>query len=349
MKRPREKATTATADASGTRSAVDRREEEAAEAERRRALAVAVATTAAAEASVAAAQAAMELLNRPCVSVREHHAATAIQKAYRGYLAKRALRALRGLVKLQALIRGHNVRKRAKVTLQRMQALVRAQARARDQRMGLSLEPEGSLNFSISDSHSLVGLHSIDSKSFCSKGGGTSVGDEWEEQQGVVNEINSILRLTKETTSNRQRTALAYDFSNKEQIRRLMKQREGAGRHSCDQILPVKIVEVDNAVSYSSHRFPQKNYEYYQHKPSSSPLHKFDLNPCYQSPIKHYGSELKHPLRYYSSPPLARGGSNNSILPNYMAATASTMARARSQSVPRQVPLTLERDGNGGK
>jgi GTP cyclohydrolase I len=57
--------------------------------------------------------------------------------------ARRAVQALKGLVRLQALVRGHAVRKQAAETLQCMQALVRAQARVRARRVCVSLESQG--------------------------------------------------------------------------------------------------------------------------------------------------------------------------------------------------------------
>ncbi|KAI3786181.1 hypothetical protein L1987_45313 [Smallanthus sonchifolius] len=65
--------------------------------------------------------------------VRQEWAAIRIQSVFRSFLARRALLALKALVRLQAIVRGRLVRKQADVTLRCMQALVRAQARARAQ------------------------------------------------------------------------------------------------------------------------------------------------------------------------------------------------------------------------
>ncbi|KFK27942.1 hypothetical protein AALP_AA8G451100 [Arabis alpina] len=115
------------------------------------AIAVATATAAVAEAALAAAHAAAEVVrltgggggggggsssvfhiggsNRRWAY--EYLAVVKIQSAFRGYLARRALRALKALVKLQALVRGHIVRKQTADMFRRMQTLVRLQSQAR--------------------------------------------------------------------------------------------------------------------------------------------------------------------------------------------------------------------------
>ncbi|PSS32962.1 Protein IQ-DOMAIN like [Actinidia chinensis var. chinensis] len=260
---------------------------ETADAEQRRAIAVAMATTAAAEAAVATAQAAVEIirLTRPSILVREHHAAIAIQTAFRGYLARRALRALKGLVKLQALVRGHNVRKRAKMTLQCMQALVRAQARTRDQRKRLSYQ--GSIDSAFSDPNCLWGSHFADRKSISRDGSGTA--DDWHDHRHVKDETQATSKKTTEAALKREKS-LTYAFLNQmwrsdqnlirgsqelEEKPRLsdhwmrMKRWEETGRTSYDQRETVKTVEVDISRPYSYtapnfQRLEKQNYRYQQ-------------------------------------------------------------------------------------
>ncbi|PKI76220.1 protein IQ-DOMAIN 14-like [Punica granatum] len=119
---------------------------ESEEEQNKHAIAVAAATAAVADAAVAAAQAAVAVVRLTSHGRgtmfgggQERWAAVKIQTVFRGYLARKALRALKGLVKLQAAVRGYLVRKQATATLHSMQALIRAQATVRSQRSGAAL------------------------------------------------------------------------------------------------------------------------------------------------------------------------------------------------------------------
>ncbi|XP_061343700.1 protein IQ-DOMAIN 20 [Gastrolobium bilobum] len=65
------------------------------------------------------------------IFTEEDVAATKIQAYFRGHLARQAFRALKSLVKLQALVRGVCVRKQSRIAMQCMHVLVRLQVRVR--------------------------------------------------------------------------------------------------------------------------------------------------------------------------------------------------------------------------
>ncbi|TYH09185.1 hypothetical protein ES288_A07G075300v1 [Gossypium darwinii] len=65
--------------------------------------------------------------------IKHEQSATLVQAAFRGYLARRAFWALKGIIRLQALIRGHLVRRQAISTLCCMMGIVKLQARVRGQ------------------------------------------------------------------------------------------------------------------------------------------------------------------------------------------------------------------------
>ncbi|XP_073310424.1 protein IQ-DOMAIN 29-like isoform X2 [Primulina huaijiensis] len=92
---------------------------------------------------------------------RQEHAATIAQAAFRGYLARRAFWALKGIIRLQALIRGHLVRRQAVTTFRCMRAIVKIQALARGQRVRFSnTRPENLQKYSFAKCQLLVMLPS---------------------------------------------------------------------------------------------------------------------------------------------------------------------------------------------
>ncbi|RVW92140.1 Protein IQ-domain 14 [Vitis vinifera] len=109
---------------------------EARDEQKKHAMTVALATAAAAEAAVAAAHAAAEVVRltgtpqsyHTCDKRNQNLAAIKIQTAFRGHLARKALRALKGLVRLQALIRGQILRRQVITTLKCLPSTANNQA-----------------------------------------------------------------------------------------------------------------------------------------------------------------------------------------------------------------------------
>ncbi|XP_062181205.1 protein IQ-DOMAIN 3-like [Phragmites australis] len=150
-----------------------------------------------------AAQAAAEAIARPTVTTprtrparsKEDIAATRIQAACRGYLARRANRA-RGMVRLMSLVEGLAVRRQTEEALYCMQTMTRVQTQIYSRRVKTE-EDKKALKSQIK------GKQSFDK---------TKIGEGWDHSHQSKEQMEAVLTMKQEAASRRQR-ALAYAFS----------------------------------------------------------------------------------------------------------------------------------------
>ncbi|XP_058183977.1 protein IQ-DOMAIN 3-like isoform X2 [Rhododendron vialii] len=171
----------------------------------------ALATAMAAEAAVAAAQAAAEVVRlRAAVHYsgksKEEVAATKIQTAFRGYLARRALRTLRGLARLKSLIHGPSVKRQATTTLRCMQTMARVQSQIRARRIRMSEENE-------TLQRQLQQKCEKELEKFRA-----SVEDDWNASVRSKEQIEANLQNKQEAAMRRER-ALAYAYSHRQVLK----------------------------------------------------------------------------------------------------------------------------------
>ncbi|MBA0800961.1 hypothetical protein Gohar_011362 [Gossypium harknessii] len=358
------------------------------------AIAVAAATAAVAEAALAAAHAAAEVVrltsgggggpagnNRRLV---QEVAAVRIQSAFRGYLARRALRALKALVKLQALVRGHFVRKQTADMLRRMQTLVRLQGRARSSRAHVTKSLDSVIKMSRlprNAVHATSGKDECQLRAYCTKSDGLSI----LKRCGSNSNLRNIIDLEK--------ARMGSNWLDHWREESLWNNRREAplSRRLADDEKSDKILEVDTWKPHLSSQQSQRNVRPSQHFSTLDYKQSFT---AYDYPRKASGkasnaipnissaevltlSSMKYPggkdeavLRTADNSPQVHSASSRpgssarrspftptrsecswgylsgySGYPNYMANTESSRAKYRSQSAPRQ-RLELDKYGS---
>lgn len=167
---------------------------------------VALATAAAAEAAVAAAQAAAEVVRLTSVNrfpgkSKEEVAAIKIQTVFRGFMARRALRALRGLVRLKSLVQGPFVKRQTANALRCMQTVARVQSQIQSRRIRMSEENQALQRQLLQKrAKELASLR---------------IGEEWDDSLQSKEQIEANL-LSKYEAAMRRERALAYSFSHQQ-------------------------------------------------------------------------------------------------------------------------------------
>ncbi|MCO5562754.1 hypothetical protein L7F22_016386 [Adiantum nelumboides] len=134
------------------------------------------------------------------VRIKEERAAIRIQTSFRVFLAKKALRALKGLMRLQAAITGHDTPKQSSVSLHCIHAFVRVQARIHRQR--------------TCKSGDATGLPQQEVPSLLVENCTTDPEMEWCNALGTVEEIQAKEQQRQMAAIKRER-AIAYAFCNK--------------------------------------------------------------------------------------------------------------------------------------
>lgn len=248
-------------------------------------------------------------------------AAVRIQAYYRGYLARKALRALKALVKLQALVRGHIQRKQAANDLRRYQALVRAQARARDKRLQFVDSPQSTTKGPPTPEkfeHVLRSRIAKHNQHSILKSNGSRLYDERNER---------ILEMDTTKPHIRRRTLFQPDQISYSHSQSLTTSR-GSTIHP-PGLSPSESYEVN------SHTAPLK---YFPHDIDE----QVSFYTTQISPPFYADTSKGHPsMRTVPFTP-AKSDSSRSCLsgysdhPNYMSYTESSRAKVRSLSAPRQ-------------
>ncbi|XP_062174909.1 protein IQ-DOMAIN 11 [Alnus glutinosa] len=260
-------------------------------------------------------------------------AATKIQSAFRGYLARKALRALKGIVKLQAIIRGRAVRRQAITTLKCLQSIVNIQSQVCTRRFEMA---EGDSKYDRSKELPTLRDKIITMDSNSQR--------RWVDSILSKEEAEALYLSKKEAMIKRERIK-DYSFSHRKSAESERNKVNGRWRYWLDEW-------VDTQVTKS------RELEDLDSVPTSNPRPGLTVEDFGRRQLKLRNIQVQKNFEGLDSPlSISRRsfhhrrqcslGDHNSLssspfVPAYMAATASAKAKSRSMSSPKMRTSSFE-------
>ncbi|ESW21015.1 hypothetical protein PHAVU_005G033800 [Phaseolus vulgaris] len=325
---------------------------EAEEEHNKHALTVAIASAAAAEAAITAAQVAVEVVRlqsahqqlnekqeqlqpirtrhdaphstHHCQRKMEESSAIKIQTAFRGYLSRKALRALKGIVKLQAIIRGRAVRRQALCTLKCLESIVSIQSHVFARRLQM-VEGKWECGEHEDTEGSRDKIIRMDSNSE----------RRWDDSMLLKEEVDASCMSKKEAVVKRERVK-EYSFNHRKSAESERDKINGRWRYWMEQWVDTQLskskeLEDLDSVFSSHHSRTGKESGKRQLKLRNTQIQ--NQVEGLDSPA--LSSRNTFPHRSQTSEAENHSFPSSPAIPTYMAATKSTQAKARSTSSPR--------------
>ncbi|XP_010547325.1 PREDICTED: protein IQ-DOMAIN 14 isoform X2 [Tarenaya hassleriana] len=251
----------------------------------------------------------------------EELSAIRIQTAFRGYLARKVLRALKGIVKLQAYIRGRAVRRQAMTTLKCLQSVVNIQSQVcakRTQIPGSDLKHyEESKEFQTFKDK----IIKVD----------TNSPKRWDDSLMTKEEAEALAMSKKEAALRREKIR-EYAVTHRKSAESYQKRHNTRWKYWLDQWVDTQLTKSKELedLDFSSNPNPKdETFKDKQLKPPRNSSPRRSVNHRRQVSV---GEEDPNPV--LQSPTVTT--------PTYMAATESAKAKTRSYSSPRVRPGSFD-------
>ncbi|CAL0329409.1 unnamed protein product [Lupinus luteus] len=253
----------------------------------------------------------------------QESAAIKVQTAFRGYLARKALRALKGIVKLQAIIRGRAVRRQAMSTLKCLQSIVSIQTKVCARRLQMA---KGRCDCHENEEmqNSKDKIIRMDSNSE----------RKWDDSTLLKEEVEAYCIIKKEASLKRERIR-EYSFNHRRSAESERNKVHGRWRYWLEQWVDTQLSkskELEDLDSvFSSHS--RAGEEYGGHQLKLRNLQRQNTFEGLDSPTLASRKAFSH--RRQCSVGEEHSYSSSPVTPAYMAATESAKAKSRSTSSPK--------------